>query len=70
MADETTTTTEPVAEAAPAEHTAAPVDPNAIQHVLDVLAEEPEPKADEQAPEGDPKSDEIYEPMGSIGNCP
>ncbi|MEV7177232.1 hypothetical protein [Kitasatospora sp. NPDC093679] len=66
MADETTTTTEPVA----AEHTVAPVDPNAIEQALSVLAEEPEPKADEQTPEGDPKSGEVYEPMGSIGNCP
>ncbi|WP_354642133.1 hypothetical protein [Kitasatospora camelliae] len=70
MADETTTTTEPTADAAPAEHTAAPVDPNAIQHALEVLAEEPEPKTGEQLPAGDPKSDEVFEPLGNVSNCP
>ena len=70
MADETTTTTEPVAEAAPAEHTAAPVDPNAIEQALSVLAEQPEEPAGGQPAQTDPKSDEVFEPLGNVSNCP
>jgi len=70
MADETTITTEPVAETAPAEHTAVPVDPNAIQQALEILAEQPEPVADEAPAEPKPDSDEVLEPLGNITNCP
>ncbi|GJF30056.1 hypothetical protein KNE206_27560 [Kitasatospora sp. NE20-6] len=67
MADETTTATEPVAESAPAEHTIAPVDPDAFEQALEVLAE---PQADEPPATDKPKGDEVFEPMGSVGNCP
>ncbi|MCU7823064.1 MULTISPECIES: hypothetical protein [unclassified Kitasatospora] len=66
MADETTTPTEPVA----AEHTAAPVDPNAIEQALSVLAEQPEEPAGEQPVKADPKTDETFEPLGNVTSCP
>ncbi|GAA1100576.1 hypothetical protein [Kitasatospora arboriphila] len=66
MADETTTPTEPVA----AEHAVAPVDPNAIEQALSVLAEQPEEPAGEQPAEGGKKSDETFEPLGNITSCP
>ncbi|RKE20920.1 hypothetical protein [Streptomyces sp. TLI_171] len=70
MADETTPAA-PAAEQTPApvEHTAAPADPNSIEQALEVLAEEPAP-ATEQPAAGDPKTDEVFEPLGSIGSCP
>ncbi|GAA2751009.1 hypothetical protein GCM10010440_61580 [Kitasatospora cinereorecta] len=67
MADETTT---PVATpTAPTEHTAAPVDPNAIEHALEVLAEQPEPTTEQPAADK-PKSDEVFEPLGNVSSCP
>ncbi|MFD0529731.1 hypothetical protein ACFQ1I_27540 [Kitasatospora arboriphila] len=65
MADETTTPTEPVA----AEHAVAPVDPNAIEQALSVLAEQPEERR-RAAAEGGKKSDETFEPLGNITSCP
>lgn len=65
MADETTT---PVTEAVPTEHAAAPVDPNAIEQALELLAEEPEPTVEPATEE--PKNDEVFEPLGNITSCP
>ncbi|MGW4809505.1 hypothetical protein [Kitasatospora sp. NPDC004272] len=69
MADETTTAV-PEAEqaAAPVEHTAEAADPNAIEHALDVLAEQPAP-ADVPVP-ATGKPGEDLEPLGAIINCP
>ncbi|MFD7729367.1 hypothetical protein ACFV6F_03125 [Kitasatospora phosalacinea] len=73
MADETTTAAVPEAEQAPApvEHTAAAADPNAIEHALEVLAEQPvEQPAEVPVPAKDPEGDEVFEPLGTVVNCP
>ncbi|KIQ63491.1 hypothetical protein [Kitasatospora griseola] len=67
MADDTITTA-PVAEPA-TEHTAAPVDPTAIERALEELAKEPAPTIAPK-PLVDPKIDETFEPLGNVGNCP
>ncbi|MFJ5883961.1 hypothetical protein [Kitasatospora cineracea] len=68
MADETTTAVpETEQTAAPVEHTAAATDPNAIEHALEVLAEQP---AEAPVPAKDPKDDEVFEPLGTVTNCP
>ncbi len=70
MADETLTS------APAAEHTAAPADPNSIEHALEVLAEQPvaapvEEQIEEQIEKPvKPKDDETFEPLGNIINCP
>ncbi|MFJ5232545.1 hypothetical protein ACIQBJ_21955 [Kitasatospora sp. NPDC088391] len=68
MADDTTTVPEAGQTPAPVEHTAAPADPNSIEHALEVLAEEPAPAAVPAV--GQPKDGEVFEPLGSINNCP
>ncbi|MEV4556936.1 hypothetical protein AB0K51_08040 [Kitasatospora sp. NPDC049285] len=72
MADDTTTPVPVAAEATPApvEHTAAPADPNAIEHALEVLAEQPAAPETELPVTGDKKTDETFEPLGTVTNCP
>ncbi|GAA4862793.1 hypothetical protein [Kitasatospora terrestris] len=66
MADETTT---PVAaETVPTEHSATPVDPNAIEQALELLAADPEPTVEPATEE--PKNDEVFEPLGNITSRP
>ncbi|KDN83263.1 hypothetical protein [Kitasatospora cheerisanensis] len=66
MADETLTS------APAAEHTAAPADPNSIEHALEVLAEQPVAAPVEEQIEKPvkPKDDETFEPLGTVINCP
>ncbi|MFJ1752133.1 hypothetical protein [Kitasatospora sp. NPDC088134] len=70
MADETTTAAVPGAEQTPApvEHTADAADPNTIDNALQVLAEAPV-EAPAEVP-AQPKGDEVFEPLGTITNCP
>ncbi|MEU3496309.1 hypothetical protein [Kitasatospora cineracea] len=68
MADETTTAVPETGQTpAPVEHTAAATDPNAIEHALEVLAERP---VEVPVPAKDPEGGEVFEPLGTITNCP
>ncbi len=68
MADETTIAVPETEQTpAPVEHTAAATDPNAIEHALEVLTEQP---AGAPVPAKDPKDDEVFEPLGTVTNCP
>ncbi|MFC8718680.1 hypothetical protein [Kitasatospora sp. NPDC057198] len=70
MADETTTAVAPEAEQTPVpvEHTADAADPNAVENALQVLAEQPV-EAPVEIP-AQPKGDEVFEPLGTVNNCP
>ncbi|MDR3034370.1 MAG: hypothetical protein LBV78_14870 [Kitasatospora sp.] len=72
MADETTTAVPETEQTpAPVEHTAAATDPNAIEHALEVLSEQPtEQPVEVPVPAKDPKDDEVFEPLGTVINCP